>query len=512
MFFSFRTSPLYLLFLLTLTLQAKEPKLNVLLFTADDLHRESLACFGGQVSDLTPNLDQFAGEGMRFYRAHVNAAICVPSRAILATGLYGHNSGAMGFMKAKESVPTVNEIFREAGYNIGILGKVSHSTPGPNSTWDYSFDQADLGDGRSPQIYYEKSVDFFKQCKEKKQAFYFMVNSHDPHRPFQIPNKLSKGAEAPSRYYNPDEVEVPGFVPDLENVRLELSYYQNSVRRLDDTFGKVMQALEESGMAEHTIVMFLADNGIAIPFAKCNTYLASTRTPWIVRWPKVVEANSENKLDFISGIDFLPTVLEAANIPLPSQLDGRSFIPLLKGQAQEGRKRVFTQIDSKAGNAATPMRCIQNGKYGYVFNAWSDGQYWYRNNNEGIVMKAMQEAAKEDPDIKARIKLFRYRELEELFDLEKDPDCLTNLIHNPEYEEIKLKLSIKLYDWMQKTNDPLLPAFRNRHHEQKRKAALEKVYGPPKDESPAAKAKQRAAKMAAQKKKRQEAKKKAKSL
>ena len=105
-----------------------------------------------------------------------------------------------------------------------------------------------------------------------------MVNSHDPHRPFQIPNKLSKGAEAPSKYYTPDEVEVPGFVPDLELVREELSFYQNSVRRLDDTFGKVMKALQESGLSENTIVMFLADNGIAIPLANATpTSLALKR-------------------------------------------------------------------------------------------------------------------------------------------------------------------------------------------------------------------------------------------
>ena len=136
----------------------------------------------------------------------------------------------------------------------------------------------------------------------------------------------------------------------------------------------------------------------------------------------------------------------------------------------------------------------QNAKFVYVFNAWSDGNYWYRNNNEGLVMKAMTQAAKKDPDIEARVKLFRYRELEELYDLEKDPNCLINLIDHPEYEEVKLKLSIKLYDWMQETNDPLLAAFRSRHHKHKRRAALFKVYGPPKDESPAARAKAKSSK------------------
>ena len=118
--------------------------LNVLLFTADDLHCESVGCFDGKPKGMTPNLDRFAEEGMRFLRAHVNAAICVPSRAILATGLYGHNSGAMGFMHARQDVPTVIELFKKAGYMAGILGKVGHSTPNRRAAWDYSFDQKDL--------------------------------------------------------------------------------------------------------------------------------------------------------------------------------------------------------------------------------------------------------------------------------------------------------------------------------------------------------------------------------
>ena len=89
-----------------------------------------------------------------------------------------------------------------------------------------------------------------------------MVNSHDPHRPYCNPEKLTKGAAMPSRVYKPEEVDVPGFLPDLPGVRAELATYLNSTRRLDDTFGKVMQALKESGEADNTLVLFITDNGI----------------------------------------------------------------------------------------------------------------------------------------------------------------------------------------------------------------------------------------------------------
>ena len=88
---------------------------NILLFTADDLHAESLGAFGGRPLDLTPNLDKFAKESLRFNRAHVNAAICAPCRAVIATGRYSHCSGAMGFMNAREDVPDIVTTLQEAG-------------------------------------------------------------------------------------------------------------------------------------------------------------------------------------------------------------------------------------------------------------------------------------------------------------------------------------------------------------------------------------------------------------
>ena len=329
----------------------KEP-LNVLLFTADDLHCDSLGCFGGKVRGLTPHLDAFAEQGMRFERAHVTVAICQPSRGVLATGLYGHNSGVMGFMHTERDIPTVMQTLGEAGYLTGVLGKVKHSTPKADYRWDFVHDRDVLGDGRDPELYYGYCKEFLARCRREGRPFYFMVNSHDPHRPYHVAGKPVKGAKEPSRTFGPEEVAVPGFVPDLPGVRGELATYRNSTRRLDDTFGKTMQALRESGFEKNTLVMFLSDNGIAIPFAKCNAYLASTRTPWIVRWPGVVKPSTVDEEHFISGIDFFPTVLEAAGLPVPTGLDGSSFVPLLKGKRQRGREKVFTQIDMKAGGDA----------------------------------------------------------------------------------------------------------------------------------------------------------------
>jgi N-sulfoglucosamine sulfohydrolase len=452
--------------------------LNILLFTADDMHAESVGAFAGRPEGLTPNLDHFAAEGMMFNRAHVNAAICAPSRAVIGTGLYSHRSGAMGFFKANDGVPDVVTTFQNAGYLAGVLGKVGHSTPTRSMRWDYSFDRQDLGDGRNPEIYYQRCRTFFDRCRTEAKPFYFMVNSHDPHRPYCNPDKLRPGAAMPSRVYSPSEVVVPGFLPDLPGVREELAQYLNSARRLDDTFGKTMQALDESGFADNTLVVFLSDNGIAVPFAKCNAWFHSTRTPLLVRWPGVVSPGSANRVDFVSGVDLFPTFLEAAGVEGPADLDGRSFVPLMRGESQEGRDYVFTQIDKKAGGDAVPMRCVQNAQYGYIYNPFSDGRHWYRNNNEGKTMQAMQEAARTDSQIAARIDLFRYRVPEELYDLENDPNCLFNLIDDPNYSDVLKQLQARMQDWMQETGDPLLEAFLHRTDRKVVDAVMRETYGP----------------------------------
>jgi len=465
------------LFLGSAAAAEEPPRYNVLLFTADDMHAESMQTYGSKVEDLTPNLDRFAKTGMVFNRAHVNAAICAPSRAVIATGLYSHNSGAMGFMPARPGTPDIVTTFQKAGYLAGILGKVSHSTPVPGVTWDYRFDQRDLGNGRSPTVYYERCKVFLDRCKSDGKPFYFMVNSHDPHRPYCNPSRLTRGAEAPSKTYRPEDVEVPGFVPDLPGVREELAMYQNSTRRLDDTFGKVLQALDESGFAEKTLVVFISDNGIAIPFAKCNAWFHSTRTPMVARLPGVVKPGTRDDTHFVSGVDLMPTFLELTAVQGPAKLDGRSMLPLLEGRSQDDRQFVFTQIDSKAGGDAVPMRCVQNGKFGYIYNPFSDGEHWYRNNNEGKTMAAMNAAAQTDRQIARRVHLFRYRVPEEFYDLQEDPDCLVNLIDKPEHRTAAEQMRAKLEAWMVETGDPMLEAFRNRDDREIVDGVLENTYG-----------------------------------
>jgi len=444
---------------------------NILLITADDMNCDSPGCFGGQTPDITPNIDRLASEGMRFAHAHITIAVCQPCRSVLMTGRYPHRNGAEGFQPINTSITTLQEELHKGGYLNGILGKVKHLAPIHKFKWDMAKDVGELGQGRDPKLYYKFAKGFFQQAANEEQPFFLMANSHDPHRPFhgslQERNKFKqalKDITAPSRVYRDDDVQVPGFLPDIPDVRKEIAQYYSSVRRCDDTVGAVMRALRESGQTENTLVMFLSDHGMPLPFAKTNCYLHSTRTPWIAIWPGKIKPGTVDKRHFISGIDFMPTALDAAGIAATKGMDGLSFLPTLLGRRQAGRDKVFTQFHQTSARNRYPMRCIQNQSFGYIFNPWADGERVFKNESQsGLTFKAMQAAAKTDPKIAARVKLFQYRVVEEFYDFANDPDALHNLSNDSKYKKELDKMRKELLKWMEFTNDPALEALKNRN-------------------------------------------------
>jgi N-sulfoglucosamine sulfohydrolase len=440
--------------------------LNILLLTADDMHYDSLGVTGCPIPGISPHLDRLATEGMLFTQAHVTIAVCQPCRSVLMTGRYPHRNAARGFEPINRNVPTLGEQLRDAGYLNGILGKTTHLAPAEKYCWDQVTTVQQLGAGRDPARYGQYATTFFREAKRSGRPFFLMANAHDPHRPFagslQEQNRRKRQGDYPdpARVFQADEVPLPGFLPDLPAVRREIAEYYGSVHRADAALGAVLTALAKSGLAEKTLVVFLSDHGMALPFAKTNCYRASTHTPWIVRWPGKVQRGAVDETHMISGIDLMPTLLEAAGLkPVPG-VDGRSILPLLEGQKQEDRDHVLTVFHKTSGRREYPMRSVQNARFGYIYNAWSDGKTVFRNESQnGRTFKAMRQAAKEDPRIAQRVQMFQYRVPEELYDYENDPDALVNLIDDPRYVPQREALRQLMRQRMQSIEDPLLERF-----------------------------------------------------
>ena len=456
-----------------------DDRLNVLLITVDDMNRDSVGVYGAKVPGTTPNIDRLASEGLRFEHAHVTVAICQPTRAVWMTGRYPHNNGALGFNEIRADVPTLPETLRRNGFFTGILGKTTHVVPSRENAFQYSRQGTELLHGRSPDLYGRYVAEFLQEARHADRPFFLMVNTHDPHRPFDTltpaaqrspievdPATSEKKAissadfPAPSRIYQPDEIVVPGFLPNLPEIREEIAMYHSSVRRADDVVGRVLNALKAAGFADNTLVMLKSDHGIAAPFAKTNVWRHSTLTPWIVRWPGVLKPGIHDTDHLVAGVDLAPTMLDILGIDAMQGMDGRSFLPVLEGEKQDGREFVYTQINTIASGASYTMRSIQGKRFGLIWNAWSDGTTVFANESmRGLTWNAMVSAAESDPTVAARVKHFQYRVPLEFYDYAQDPDALDNRIHDLQAKETIHALALRLGEFMRSTGDFALPAY-----------------------------------------------------
>jgi len=464
-----RTVAILFAFLCTSSCGVSEPDqtVNFLLITADDLEWSTVGVYGSQVEDITPHIDKLASEGLLFTNAHVNIAVCQPSRQSLMTGRYPHNNGAPGFQPIADDVPILQESLKSAGYLNGSIGKTRHLQPTERFDWALGPDADNpgegiwmhhLGNGRDIELYRKYMTEFLRLAKEKDRPFWLMLNTHDPHKPF-----YGDGGDEfdypVSRVYSAGEIEVPGYLPDLPEVREELARYYTSVRRADDIVGAMLKILEDEGFLENTLVMFIIDNGSSFPFSKANAYLNSTKTPWIVRWPGKIQPGTIDRTHFISGIDYMPTVLEAGGLQRVDNMDGASFLTLLLGGKQAWRKSVFTEVNTPFSGISLHMRAIQNKDFGYIYNPFFGHEKVDIEGNDGPTWDAMVEAGKSDPAIQQRVDLFFNRAPEELYRYRVDPDALDNLIADPAYADVLAGLRQELANEMYRTDDFLLEEF-----------------------------------------------------
>ena len=459
---------------------AQSQRLNLLIITVDDMSADSLGVFGSRLADTSPNVDKLAADSLRFAMAHVQVGNCMPSRNVMWSGRYPHNNGVEGFYQVKNpSYPVLCDLMQQAGYLTAIRHKVSHSTPYSPYNWDLNLDTPPDGSKphtKDPVSYGISTKLGIETANAQNKPFCLVINIADPHKPFFAEGNRGQtipDPHVPSRVFAANETPIPGFLFDDPVVHKELAHYYSSVRRADDAVGHILAALRDSGKADNTLVMFLSDHGMPLPFAKTQLYHHSTHTPLMIRWPGVTKPGSVDDKHMISAVDFTPTLLDIFGIDHPNGIDGRSFAALLKGETQAGRDVVFKEYNENAGGSRDPMRAVQTPQFLYLFNPWSNGERVMATATSGTsTYRRMAELAKIDDAIRFRHDLYQHRVLEELFDVKQDPDCLHNLIDSPEHKAVGNELRSRLQAWMVRTKDPILPVFQKRDDAEFREAYI----------------------------------------
>jgi N-sulfoglucosamine sulfohydrolase len=436
---------------------------NILLITADDMHWDSVGAYGCPVAATTPNLDRLAADGFRFSYAYVPISLCTPSRQVMLSGNHSHQTQTREFTELERVGPALPDLLKAQGYYLANLNKQQDYYE-----WDTAITEDESGFGRDVPFSKKAVGEIIATAKRQNQPWFIMANSNDPHRPFydsvaelDIPKmkafreqgRLSRA----SREYRPDEVVVPGFLPDLPEVRAEFTEYYSSVRRCDDSVGSILAALEESGQATNTIVVFVSDNGISMPFAKLNCYQASLRVPLILRWPGQIAAGKRDPSNLVSTLDLAPTLLELAGMPVPGYMAGRSFVPLLNGKTQTNRDFVVGYYYNNLRQTKMyPEFTIQMRDWVYIYNPWVDGKTEVHNSDYtgSPSLLAMWKAAETVPSVRARVDFHKYRVMEELYDVRQDPYAYVNVAGASENAERVKAMRQFLLAWMQETKHP----------------------------------------------------------
>lgn len=479
---------------------------NVIYIMADDLTTQAISAYGGIYKDLapTPNIDRIASEGMLFQDVLCTNAICGPSRAAILTGNYSNlngyykNESGGKFDKTQWTFP---QEFQKNGYQTSLFGKWHlgtepqgfdvfkyHNSAGQQGHyWNpkYNINGVDTKvEGYSTNLSTDFAIDWLASERKQDEPFMMVLQYKAPHRPWQPDTKYEtlwddvefpypatfnddyKGRELTAgdtemtmeyfsrrdmKYKEPENLKgkekikwafygaKPGEVVQPEGMTFEegrkwryqtyIKDYLACVKSVDDNIGRVLKYLDENNLTDNTIIVLTSDQGFYLGdhgfFDKRFIYEESIRMPFMVKYPKLVKAGSVNE-DIITNIDFAPTLLDLANIKTEQKMQGQSFKSILKGK--------------------TPADW-QKGMYYHYY----EFPYWHHvQPHYGIRTQ------------KYTLAHFYYNiDIWELYDLEKDPTQINNIIADPQYANVVTDLKAQLKALMKKSeNDKSLADFR----------------------------------------------------
>jgi N-sulfoglucosamine sulfohydrolase len=438
---------------------AEPARRNVVLLIADDLGLD-LGCYG-HPTVRSPNLDALAKSGTRFTHAFATTASCSASRAVLLTGLYTHSNGQYGHAHQPHNfhthawVKSLPRLLRDHGYRTGILGKL-HVNPAEVYPFDADMTTV-MGTNHNVAEIARRARQFFSDSADR--PFFLVVGYGDTHRTGKGFGNDRTYPGVTETHYDPKDVVVPYFLPDVPEVRRELAEYYQAVSRLDQGIGQILQPLGETKNADSTLVIFLSDNGIPFPGAKTTQYDAGLRLPLIVSSPAQKRRGVVSRA-LVNWADIAPTILDWTGASRPNYtLPGRSFLPILDDDHPTGWDTVFGSHVSHEITMYYPMRTIRTRRHKLILNLAHHLDYPFASDLfasatwQGILQRKGSLGQRSTDS-------YLRRPREELFDLDTDPNELKNVAGDPHHAAVLNELRARLKEWQEKTRDPWLVKYR----------------------------------------------------
>lgn len=399
-------------------------------------------CYGDTVA-RTPNLDRLATEGCRWPNAFSTCGVCAPARSAVITGMYPTSIGThhMRTTHTNEAAPEMptpysaviphyvkcfTEYLRAAGYYCTNNVKTDYQFTPPVTAWDELSNEA-----------------HWRNRPEPDQPFFAVFNPTRTHESGMWPENCPEPA------FDPDDMKLPPYFPDTPKVREAMARMYTHIENSDRELGKLLQQLDDDGLADSTVVFHWSDHG-PLPRGKRWPYDSGIRIPMIVRWPGRLQPGTVNER-LVSTVDLAPTVLSIAGLPIPQHIQGKAF---LGEQEAPPREYVFAARD-RHDEAYDMVRAARDRRFKYMRHYRPDLPYllWIPYRNKHPIIQEMWRLHMEDRLEGPQKLMFEPRPAEELYDTVVDPHETINLATNPDHATELQRMRDALDAWIDEVGD-----------------------------------------------------------
>ena len=363
------------------------------------------------------------------------------TRHCLLTGLYPVRSGAYpNHTRLNDGVGTLPQYLKQAGYRVALEGK-RHIAPIEAFPFEY------LSNEQQRTVYPELIEPFLADVARSGEPFFLYVGSTEPHDPW------NKGDQS---LWNPDDLTLPCNLVDTPATRKQFRNYLAEINELDNQVGAVDALLHKYGLDENTIFIFTSEQGYSFPFGKWTCYDEGLHTGFVIRWPGTVKPGRVTDA-MCEYVDVTPTLVDIAGGKIPEGLDGRSFLPVIKGETDSFKNEVYGIQTSRGiffGPEYYAIRSIRNERYAYIMNLTPEAAFKCMSTNpkKGWWMSWKEKAAT-DEFARRQVERYQKRPAEELYDIVNDPFQTRNLADDPQYAGEKARMRAELLQWMESQGD-----------------------------------------------------------